>query len=115
MQSNDRVGWYVESHGDYYLRQEDGLWRAADVSGLTRYLMQRNLLRPGIGLMHEVYDEGRWILVDILGFHAWVDTLPFVLSGETISNERFHEIFQATLADADFGRKHGYLTGEVKP
>ncbi len=115
VQSSPAVGWYVESHGDYYLRDESGLWRAMDISGLKRHLQQRDLLRPQIGLTHLVLSDGEWIEVNMLGFEAWIDSLDFVLSGETLSNVRFQEIFQAALADADFGRKHGYLSNEIKP
>lgn len=115
VQSSAAVGWHVESHGDYYLRDESGLWRAMDISGLKRHLQQRGLLRPRIGLKHLVLSDEEWIEVDILGFEAWIASVDFVLSGETVSNDRFQEIFQKALADADFGRRHGYLSGEIRP
>lgn len=105
--------WYVESHGDYYVRDNRGMWRAKDISGLKRDLQQRGIFKPGIGFRHEILlANGEWIAVDILGFEAWLDSLDFVLSGETLSNDRFHEIFQAALADADFARRHGHLSGD---
>lgn len=115
VQHDPNVGWYVESHGDFYIRDARSLWRACDESGLITRLMQMDLLRPAVGTKHLVFSEGAWVEVNGPGFYAWLDTLDFVLKGETLDNDRFQEIFQAALADADFGRKHGYLPGEVKP
>lgn len=114
VQKNDRTGWSTESHGDYYLLKEDG-WQAADFNGMQRFLRQRGLLKPRIGKCHEVLVADEWVEVNEPGFHAWLDTIPIVEAGETVSTKRFQEIFQKALADADFGRKHGYLKGEVRP
>ena len=108
------VGWYVESHGDYYIKKADK-WRAADFDGLITELKYRKLIKPTIGLVHEVLVDDEWVKVDALGFHAWLETLDWLLFGETIDNDRFQEIFQQALADADFGRKNGYLPGEYVP
>jgi hypothetical protein len=115
VQLNGKVGWYVESHGDIYLKKEDELWHAADFDGLFTELKKRGLIRPSIGLIHEVRVGLIWKRVDVIGFHEWLETLDWVLFGETIDNDRFQEIFQQALSDADFGRKHGYLAGERKP
>lgn len=115
VQSDSKVGWHVESHGDYYLKKEDGLWHAADFDGLWTELKKRNLVKPHIGVKQDVWFDGKWKRVGEPGFHEWLETLDWVLFGETIDNDRFHEIFQQALADADFGRKHGYLAGERQP
>jgi len=116
VQKNDRTGWHVESHGDYYILKEDDRWQASDMSGLLRECRQRNLIRPTIGTTHEVFVEDTgWVQVNDIGFHMWLETQDWILVGETLTTARFQEIFQDALADADFGRKHGYLSGEVKP
>lgn len=114
VQRSGDVGWYVESHGDYYLKK-GSLWHSADIDGLYTELEKRNLIRPTIGLMHEVWHRRAWTKVDIVGFYTWLDSLDWVLHGETIGNERFREIFQSALADADYGRRSGFLPGERKP
>ena len=115
VQKHPDVGWYVESHGDFYLKQDNGTWQAADMNGLLRYLLQHSLIKPALGTLHEVLVNDEWMQVDVIGFHVWLRTLDNVLTGETIPNVRFQEIFQAALADADFGPKNGYLNGEVRP
>ena len=115
VQSDPAVNWYVESHGNYYLLKDDGLWHAADFDGLFTELKKQKLIKPTIGVYHHVYHDGTWVKVNQIGFHAWLDTLDWVLCGETIDHVRFQEIFQQALADADFGRKYGYLSGERKP
>ena len=115
VQSSSSVGWHVESHGDYYLFKDDGLWHAADFDGLFTEFKKRELIHPTIGLVHEVRVGLIWKKVDVIGFHEWVESLGWVLCGETIGNDRFQEIFQQVLSEADFGRKHGYLAGERKP
>ena len=111
VQADPKVSWATESHGDYYLLKEDR-WYAADFSGLYTELLNRDMVKPFVGVEHEVRVGDTWVRVNQLGFHSWLDTLDWVLCGETISNDRFQEIFQAALADADFGRKHGYLPRE---
>lgn len=115
VQLDPKVSWYVESHGDYYLFKDDELWHAADFDGLWTELKKRNLVRPHIGVRQDVWVDEKWKRVGEPGFHEWIETLNWVLCGETIDNERFHEIFQQALADADFGRKNGYLPREHKP
>jgi hypothetical protein len=115
VQLDPQVSWYVESHGDYYILHENGLWRAADYSGLHTELLNRGIFAPLVGVKHQAMIGPIWVEIDEAGFHAWIDTLEWVLCGETISNDRFQEIFQEALADADFGRKNGYLPGEHRP
>ena len=115
VQHNKTSNWHTESHGDFYLMKSDGLWHAADVYGLFTELMKRDLLRPAIGAIHEVYHKSEWIEVDYIGFNAWLDSLGWVLCGETIGNERFQEIFQNALADVTFGRKESFVAGERLP
>lgn len=116
VQKNSVTGWHTESRGDYYIAKEDGLWHHADFDGLFTELKKLGLIRPRIGVLHDVWAEGQgWVTVDQIGFHQWIEDLGFVLCGETIGNDRFSEIFQDALADADFGRRNGYLAGERKP
>lgn len=43
LQYDPVAGWYLQSHGDYYVyREGDGLWQACDNMGLWDYLQ-----RPG--------------------------------------------------------------------
>ena len=113
IQTNPITGWHTETRGDYYLKKSDHLWHGADFDGLYTELMIRDLLRPQVGLTHKVWVEGTgWAEVDIVGFTTWLDSLEWILHGETIHNGRFDEIFQEALAAADFGRRHGYLSGE---
>lgn len=115
VQPNRAVGWSVESHGNFYLKKDDGLWHAADFDGLITELKYRQLIKLTIGLIHEVLVDGEWVKVNEPGFHEWLETLDWILFGETIGNDQFQEIWQRALADADFGRKHGYLASERKP
>ena len=115
VQIDPKVSWSTESHGDYYLFKKDRKWHGADFSGLYTELLNRDMVKPFIGVEHEVRVGEVWVRVNQLGFHSWLDTIDWILCGETISNDRFQEIFQAALADADFGRKHGYLPGEHRP
>ena len=115
VQHNKTSNWHTESHGDFYLMKDDGLWHAADVYGLFTELIKRKLIRPTVGMLHEVYHQNVWVMVDSVGFNAWIDSLDWVLCGETIGNERFREIFQHALADAAFGQREGFLAGERKP
>ena len=114
VQKNDVVGWHVESGGDYYLFKDNELWQSADMSGLIRFLRQRNLMRVKHGVQYTVLVDGEWRKLDVVEFFLWLETLPDVLSGETLPTKRYQEIFQEALADADFGRKHGYLKGEIR-
>ena len=114
VQESDRVGWHVVSHSDFYY-WDGNEWIGVDAAGLIMHLKQDGLIRPTVGTIHEVLDNGEWTAVNEPGYQEWLDTLPQVLKGETISNDRFGEIFQAALSDADFGRKYGYLSDEVKP
>lgn len=115
VQTHQAVGWQTESRGDYYLLKDDNLWHAADFDGLWTELKKRNLVRPRVGVWQDVRHEGKWKRVGESGLHEWIETLDWVLCGETIGNDRFQEVFQEALASADFGRKHGYLAGERQP
>ena len=59
-------------------------------------------------------DDG-WMAVDIFGLFDYLIESGTVKFGRTITNAEYNEIFQKALADADFGRKHGFLPEERKP
>lgn len=114
VQKNRYTNWHTETKGDYYMMLEDGLWYAKDFDGLFTELKKRRIIRPRIGLKHDVLYEDRWVEVNQIGFHEWLEHLGFVLFGETIDNDRYQEILQLAYSHADFGRKQGYLPGERK-
>jgi hypothetical protein len=106
----NKKGWYTESHGDYYLLR-DGLWQAADMSGVITELLNRGMIWLSIGTRHQVLvSDTVWVEVDEPGFHAYLDSLDWILVGETIiDSDEFQEILQTAFAHADFARRNGRL------
>lgn len=115
IQRNPVTLWHTETRGDYYLLKDDQLYHAADHDGLVTEAISRGLLRPQIGIYHLVLHEGEWTRVDATGLSAWIEAQEWILQGETISNDRYHEILQEAYAAADWGRRTGWLPGERRP
>lgn len=106
-----KKGWYTESHGDFYLFRE-GLWQAADMSGTITELYSRGLIWLSIGTKHQVLVDQVWIEVDEPGFHAYLDSLDWLLVGETMmDSDEFQKVLQTAFAHADFARRKGRLPG----
>jgi len=109
VQRNEEGVWNVESHGDYYLFRNER-WYAADYSGLHTELLKREIFNPSATGNHLALVGDKWVTIKTqAAFEAWLDTLDWVLCGETLDNQSFHAIFQAALADADYARRHGEL------
>jgi hypothetical protein len=108
VQKNEK-GWFVESHGDFYLLRE-GRWQAADMSGVITELKNRGLVKLSIGTKHKVKVGWRWKIVNEPGFYGYLDLLDWVLIGETVVDSgKFAEIHQTALNHADFARRNGKL------
>lgn len=50
LQYDSKVGWYLQTRGDYYIyRQDDRLWQAVDFAGLLVYLIKSGWKRVLLG------------------------------------------------------------------
>ena len=109
LQYDPAKGWFVASHGDWYIRKSDGLWHAADDRGLLTELQRRQLIKTAIGAQHLVKVGFEWWEVDRFGLFQWLEKLQgaWIVYGETIANDVFHETFQRALAEADKRRRKG--------
>lgn len=59
----------------------------------------------------------KWIGVDLFGLHHYLlePGQKCVLFGVVIDKTRFYEIFEMAQADASFGKKTGFVVGEMRP
>jgi hypothetical protein len=73
-------------------------------------LKNRKLIQLSIGTKHKVKVGRRWKIVNEPGFHEYLDSLEWVLTGETIiDSAEFTRIHQLALSHADYARRNGEL------
>jgi len=96
--------------GDFYYHYRDRWW-GTGWEGIFQYLLEDlKVLRPSIGLHHEVLFEDEWVLVDAVGLINYMVEEHGILLGRMLSNAEYQEIFQKARRN-----KTGFRRTERRP
>lgn len=96
--------------GDFYYHYKDRWW-GTGWEGIYQYLFEDlKVLRPSIGLEHEVLFEGEWVKVNAVGMIKYMVDEHGILLGRMVSNAEYHDIYQKAKRS-----KTAFRLGERKP
>jgi hypothetical protein len=85
---------YFDQGNDFYYWYENRWW-GTGWDGIYQVLVEDwGVLRPTVGVYHEVLVDSEWVKVDAVGLIKYMVDTKKILLGRMVSNARFQEIFQ---------------------
>jgi len=102
-------GLWATAHGADFFVWEWDRWNGVSLDGLLQWLKRRDLIRPTIGIYHDVLWKDEWTQVDQIGFYEWVEDEQLALFGQMVPDEEFDELMKRVLDDKVYVAEHGEL------
>ena len=102
-------GTWATTHGaDFYIWEWDR-WNGVNLEGLLRHLLSRGMIRPTVGIKHEVKHGKKWAKVDYIGFLTWIEKEQIAIIGQLCPDEKWGPLMAKVLEDKHYAEEHGEL------